>query len=142
VVDIPDVRRRLRHAMDRARQEASARRVQVDAAGRDYERFLTDVAEPVFRVFVSAIKAEGHPFHIATPAGSLRLESERSREDFIELVLDTTDAPVVVGRVSRGRGRRMVASERPVREGAAVSELTQEDVLAFLVSEIVPFVER
>jgi len=142
VVDIPDVRRRLRQALERAKHDAAARRALVDAAGRDYERFLTEVAEPVFRVFAGAIKAEGHPFHIATPAGSLRLESERSHEDFIELALDTTDAPIVVGRVSRGRGRRMVTAERPVRDGAAVSDLTEEDVLAFLVREIVPFVER
>ena len=48
----------------------------------------------------------------------------------------------MVGRTSRGRGRRMVSSERPVRERTAVAELNEEDVLAFLLTEIIPFVSR
>jgi hypothetical protein len=35
----------------------------------------------------------------------------------------------------------MITSERPVREGAAISDLTEDDVLTYLVAEIVPFVE-
>jgi hypothetical protein len=34
----------------------------------------------------------------------------------------------------------MVTSERPVRERTAIAELNEEDVLAFLLTEIVPFV--
>lgn len=142
MLEVPDVRRRLRQAIAQAKQAAAARRADIDAADRDYQRFLERVAEPVFRIVAAALKAENHPFLIATPAGGLRLESERSREDFIELALDTSEAPVVVGRVSRGRGRRMIATERPLREGAAVAELTEDDVLEFLLSEIAPFVER
>lgn len=142
VIEIPDIRRRLRQVLDQAKHAAAARREQTAAAERDYARFLSEVAEPVFRVFAAAIKAEGHAFLIATPSGGLRLEAERSREDAIEIALDTTDTPVVVGRVSRGRGRRMMATERPLREGAAVSDLTEEDVLQFLLTEIVPFVSR
>ena len=48
----------------------------------------------------------------------------------------------MVGRVSRGRGRRQVSSERPVREGVAVADLTDADVLDFVLAEIGPFVER
>ena len=78
-----------------------------------------------------------------TPAGSIRLSAERSPEEFIELVLDdSSDPPAVVGRTTRGRGRRMVSSERAVGGGAPVADLTEEDVLAFLLEEIVPFVER
>lgn len=142
MLEIPEIRRRVRQAIERARREAAARRVAVDAAHGDYERFLKDVAEPVFRVFAAALKAEGHPFQIATPAGALRLESEYAREDAIELGLDTTDDPVVVGRVRRGRGRRVITTERAVRDGAAIADLTDEDVLQFLLREIGPFVER
>lgn len=142
MAEVSDVRRRLRQAIDRAKREATARRAAAEEAGRHYDRFLTEVAEPVFRVFAGAIRAEGYSFQIATPVGGLRLEWERAREDFIELALETTDAPAVVGRVSRGRGRRMITSERPIREGAAVADLTEEDVLQFLLSEIGPFVER
>lgn len=142
MLEVSDVRRRLRQAIDRAKREAAERRAANDAAGRDYERFLAEVAEPMVRVFAGAVRAEGYPFQIATPAGGLRLESERSRGDAIEFVLDTSDAPTVVGRVSHGRGRRVIASERPIRDGAAVAELTEEDVLRFLLSEIGPFVGR
>ena len=34
----------------------------------------------------------------------------------------------------------MISSERPVRDRTAVAELNEEDVLAFLLTEIVPFV--
>ena len=87
---VPEIRRRVRQAIDQARHAAAERREQTAAAERDYARFLSQVAEPVFRVFAAAIKAEGHPFLIATPSGGLRLESERSREDAIEIALDTT----------------------------------------------------
>jgi hypothetical protein len=142
-MDIADVRRRLRGAIDHARREAAERRARVDAAERDYEAFLRDRAIPVFHDFANALSGEGHPFKVSTPARSVRLEAARSREEFIELELDTEhDPPQVIGRSSRGRGRRMVTSERPVRSLAAINELTEEDVLAFLVSEIVPLVER
>jgi hypothetical protein len=48
---------------------------------------------------------------------------------------------MVMGHTSRARGRRVVESERPVAE-KAVGDLTDEDVLEFLLKEIEPFVER
>jgi hypothetical protein len=36
----------------------------------------------------------------------------------------------------------MVSSERAIGSGAPVADLTEEDVLTFLLEEIVPFVER
>jgi hypothetical protein len=36
----------------------------------------------------------------------------------------------------------MINSERPVRERTAVDELNEEDVVAFLLTEIVPFIAR
>jgi len=137
-----EVRRRLRQAIARAKEAASARRAEADRAAGDFDRFLEEIAVPVARTFAGALRAEGYPFQIATPAGLLRLESGRAREDAIEIALETSDRPVVVGRTSRGRGRRLVSEERPLREGAAVSELTDEDVLEYLLSVIPPFVER
>jgi hypothetical protein len=68
--------------------------------------------------------------------------SDRSADEFIELSLDTTgEKPVVVGHVTRGRGGRVLESERPIGS-ASISELTEDDVLAFLMKEIEPFVER
>ena len=125
--------------MEQARSNASARRARTDAAARDYEKFLVSVAIPVVQQFANVLSAEGHQFSVATPAGSVRLSSQSHGEDYVELALDTTaDPPEVVGRTSRGRGRRQIASERAVRDQTAVSELNEEDVLAFLLSEIVP----
>jgi hypothetical protein len=77
---------------------------------------------------------------VFTPAGSVRLTAERSPEDFIELVLEPTiDPPEVIGRARRGRGRRMIANERPLRDRAAIDSLTEDDVLEFLLQEIEPF---
>ena len=142
-MEVSDVRRRLRAAIESARQTAQERRARSDQAAREYETFLRDTAVPVFQVFASALVAENHRFKVFTPAESVRLASESSPEDFIEIALDaTSDPPVVIGRTSRGRGRRGVASERPIKEQGSIADLTDEDVLAFLATEIVPFVER
>jgi len=115
----------------------------VDAAAKAYESFLSTIATPVFRMFATAIKAEGHAFAVFTPAGGLRLSSERSPDDYIELLLDTeSDPPGVAARINRGRGSHLLTAERPIRDGAAVESLTEEDVLEFLLREIEPFVER
>ena len=142
-MEISEVRRRLRGAIEQARQQAAARRTRSDDASRDYEVFLSGRAVPVFHSFAGALSAEGHLFKVFTPAGSVRLASQKSQDDFIELVLDTdSDPPQVLGRISRGRGRRSISHERPVRRGTAVADLNEDDVLTFLLEEIVPFVER
>lgn len=142
-IETSELRRRLRTAIDQARSNAAARRVRTDAAARDYDKFLETVAVPVLQQFANVLSAEGHHFNIATPAGSVRLTSARGSEDYIEIALDTTeDPPEVVGRTSRGRGRRMISTERAVRERTAIAELNEEDVAAFLLAEIVLFVAR
>jgi hypothetical protein len=142
-MDIPEVRRRLRAAIDLARREAAERRARSDTASRDYDVFLEQRAVPVFQTFAAALSGEGLRFKVFTPSASVRLAADGAKDDFIELALDTNaDPPAVVGRVSRGRGRRMIASERPVREGVAIADLAGEDVLDFLLREILPFVER
>jgi len=140
-IETSELRRRLRSTIEQARSNTAARRERSESAGRDYEQFLEKIAVPVVQKFANVLSGEGHQFHVATPAESVRLISAGSAEDYIEILLDTTeDPPEVVGRTSRGRGRRMVSSERPVRERTAVAELNEEDVLAFLLTEIIPFV--
>jgi hypothetical protein len=136
-MEVSEVRRRLRAAVEDARQSAAERRVRTDTAAKDYEEFLGQRAVPLFHQVAAALTAEGHLFKVFTPAASVRLASERSHEEFVELALDdSSDSPTVVGRTSRGRGRRMISSERPVREGIAIADLTEEDVLSFLLQEI------
>jgi hypothetical protein len=143
MLDVAEVRRRLVQKIESAKQEAVARRQAADRAAADYGPFLEHVATPVFRHFAMALRAEGLTFRLFTPAGSVRLASERSADDYVELALDTSRLPIeVVGRVSHGRGSRLITDERPIREGAAVADLTEEDVLRFLLASVTPFVER
>lgn len=142
-MDVPEIRRRLRAAIEKARHTAAERRARTDTAARDYEIFLGQRAAPVFHQFAAALNGELHAFKVFTPASSIRLAADRSPDEFIELSLDdTSDPPAVVGRTTRGRGRRMISSERAIGGGAPIADLTEEDVLAFLLDEIVELVER
>lgn len=137
-----DVRRRLNLTIDRARRAAVERRMRADAASRDYEEFLDRVAVPLFRQVAQALKAGGFPFAVSTPGGSVRLASDRSTDDYIELSFDTTgEEPVVLGHTRRARGQRVLDTERLIGTGA-VGSLTEEQVLVFLLKELEPFVER
>ena len=139
-IEITELRRRIRVAIELAKKNSAARRARSDAAAKDYETFLGQVAVPAVQRFASAMTGEGHIFQVATPAGSVRLTSGSSPDDYIELLLDTTqDPPEVIARTNKGRGRRVVTSERPVRERTAISELTDEDVVTLLLQEVTAF---
>jgi hypothetical protein len=138
-----DVRRRVQAALEAARREAGERRERADAAARDYTTFLTERAVPVFRQIAAVLAAEGRRFQVSAPAESVRLSAEGAGEDFIELALDATqDPPRVIGRTSRGRGRRSVTAERFLRDGADVADLTESDVLEFAATELVFLLAR
>jgi len=142
-VDISTVRRQLLRAIEASRERAQRRRVQTAEAERAYESFLQDVATPVTKQVAAVLKAEGHSFTVFTPRGGLRLAWDRTRDDYIELELDTTsDDPQVIGRISRTRGSRTLGEERPIKPGTAPGALTEEDVLAFLTDALQPWLER
>jgi hypothetical protein len=95
---------------------------------------------PLFRQVANALKAEGYAFTVFTPSGSVRLMSDRTAEDYIELTLDTSDDPPrVMGQISRTRGRRVIDTERSI---GAPDALTEEQLLDFLLKELEAFVER
>ena len=142
-MEVSEIRRRLRAAIDTAREAAADRRTRSDQAAREYETFLAERAVPVFHQFAGVLTAEGHPFKVFTPAGAVRLASDHSPDDFIELSLDTgTDPPEVLARISRGRGRRMVTHERPVAGRTQIAYLTEEHVLEMLLEEAPAFLQR
>jgi hypothetical protein len=142
-MEIAHVRNQLRQAMDRARERAQQRRQRTSEAERGYETFLQDVAIPVTRQVANALKSEGYAFTVFTPGGGLRLASDRSRDDYIDIALDTSgDRPQVVARVSRTRGSRTLDDERPVKRGAAPSEIGEADVLEFWLDVLEPWLER
>ena len=142
-MEIPEIRRRLRAAIDKARRASEERRARTDAAARDYQVFLEQRATPIVQQLAGALKAEGLSFKLFTPASSIRLASDRSPDEFIELSLDdTSDPPAVLGRTTRGRGRRMSSTDRALGGGAPIADLTEEDVLNFLLEEITTLLER
>jgi hypothetical protein len=141
-METSELRKRVIAAIDRARRSAAARRVLADNASREYTAFLERIAVPLFRQVAATLKAENHAFQVFTPSGSVRLMSDRNAQDYIEITLDTTGpSPIVLGRSSRNRGGRVLEVERPVGEGA-VSEIDEEQLLSYLLTELEPFVER
>jgi hypothetical protein len=141
-MEISDVRRRVAETVDRAKRTAGERRARTDEASREYAAFLETIAVPLVRQVANALKVQGFPFGVYTPSGSVRLASERSADDYIELTLDTSgEQPVILGHSCRARGRRIVERERPIGNGR-VRDVTEEQVLGFLLEELEPLVER
>jgi len=142
-MEVSEVRKRVYEAIERAKRSAAERRALVDEAEAEYQLFLDRVAVPLFRQIVSILRAEKRLFSVFTPGGSVRLMSDRSSDDYIELVLDTTDArPQVMIHSSRSRGRRVTRSEIAIGQDGPVRELTEEDVLSVVLKELEPLVER
>src|SRR5262249_17988594 len=109
LMDVSDVRRRVKEVIEHARRAVTERRTVVAEATRDYEQFLERVATPLFRQIGNVLRTEGHPYTVSTPAGSVRLSSDRSGQDYVELSLDTSGRqPQVVVHSSRSRGRRVI----------------------------------
>ena len=142
-MEVSDVRRQLKHAIDRAKARAQQKRQSTAEAERAYATFLEEIATPTTRMLANAPKAEGYPFTVSTPSGGLRLASDRGRDDYIELALDGSgEQPTVMGRVRYTRGSRTVEDERPIKPGSAPQQLTDDDLLSFLVDALEPWLER
>lgn len=142
-MEVSFVRNRLTRAIERARRVAQDRRQRAADTERSYETFLQEVATPVVRMLATALKAEGYPFTVFTPAGRLRLASDKGRDDYIELMIDSTvDPPQVTGLVTYGRGSRTISEEHPLKAGATPEAITQDDVLDFLLKALEPWLER
>ncbi|MEO5822674.1 MAG: hypothetical protein ABIT71_19370 [Vicinamibacteraceae bacterium] len=143
MLDAGEVRKRLRHTIEAAKRDAAARRAALSSEQQAFDAFLENHAVPVLRLVASALKAEGHVFQVLTPAGTARLQSDRERDDFLEVVLDGTKAtPTVIGRFSYVRGSQLQTAEQALGESAIVSDLTDEDVFEWVLRVILPFVER
>lgn len=129
--------------MDQARERAQQRRQRAADAERAYAVFLETVAVPLVRQLANALKVEGYAFTVFTPGDGLRLALDRTRDDFVELRLDTSgDTPQVVARISRTRGSRTLEEERPVAEQAGPDQVTEDGLLEFLLGAIQPWLER
>lgn len=141
-MEISVLRKRLTDTIDTARRTAAARRARAEEASRAYAQFLDVIAIPLFRQVANVLKASGYSFVISTPSGAVRMMSEKTSEDYIELSLDASgDEPLVLGHSSRARGRRVLENERAIAE-VTVAHLSEEHLLAYLLKELEPFVER
>jgi hypothetical protein len=138
--DVGVIRKRVRFAIDAARRDQGERRARASEAAKQYESFLESVATPAFRTLANVLKAEGLAFDVMTPSGGVRLASDRNRDDAIELELDSSvDPPQPLVTITRARGSRVVRTERPVKEGALLAQLTEEDVVEMLLEELRPW---
>ena len=139
-MEVSDVRKRLLATIERARRQAAERRARNDEATRTFDRVRNTVAIPLFRQVAGVLRSEQHLFTVFTPSSSVRLSSDRSAEDFVEMFLDTTgDTPSVIGHTSRNRGHRTIETEQII---GAPDALTEAEMLEFLLKAIEGFVER
>ena len=109
---------------------------------RAYETFLNDVAIPAFRQLANVLRSEGLLFDVQTPAGGVSLASDRSRDDRLELELDsTTDPPTPMLIVSRQRGSRLLRTERTVKTGGTIESITEDELIDRVIDELRPWLE-
>lgn len=142
-MEVSQVRRRVQAAMTAARDQAKRRREHAASAETAFDAFLKHIAVPLARQIAGSLKAEGYMFTVSTPGRGLRLALDRGQDDFVELALDSdAEPPTVMGRIRRTRGSRTLEEERPVRAGVSPDQLSEDDVLEFLVGALEPWLER
>ena len=142
-METADVSKRVRQLIREAQDAARTRREQAAVAERTGTSALTEVVTPVAKTIAAALTAEGYSFRVSTPSGAVRLGAEASADDFVEVTVDTQrNPPGLIARVSRRWGRRVLVDEHVLREGAAITDVTSEDTLEFLLGVLGPFVER
>lgn len=140
MADVAIVRKRVQTEIEKARRDQADRRVRVAEATQKYEEFLQTAAIPVFRMFANILKSEGLNFEVMTPSGGVRLQSERQRDDAIEMELDTSaDPPQPLVTVTRARGSRVIQSDRTIKGSNPLVQLTDEDVIDMLLEELRPW---
>ena len=140
MADVAIVRKRVKSAIEQARRDQSERRGRATEARKNYETFLETAAIPVFRMFANILKSEGLNFEVMTPAGGVRLQSERNRDDAIEMELDATaDPPQPLVTITRVRGSRVVQTDRSIKGSNPLVQLTEDDVIEMLLEELRPW---
>ena len=141
MADVAEVRKRIRAEIEKSRRDQAERRVRVAEATAAYDAFLQNAAIPVFRMFANVLKSEGLNFEVMTPSGGVRLQSERHRDDAIQMELDTSaDPPQPLVTVTQARGSRVIQSDRTIKGSNPLVQLTEEDVIEMLLEEMRPWV--
>lgn len=140
MADVAVVRKRVKSAIEQARRDQAERRGRAAEAQKNYEAFLETAAVPVFRMFANILKSEGLNFEVMTPAGGVRLQSERNRDDAIEMELDVSaDPPQPLVTITRVRGSRVIQTDRSIKGSNPLVQLGEEDVIDMLLDELRPW---
>jgi hypothetical protein len=140
MADVAVVRKRVRTAIEQARRDQAERRGRIADAQQNYNSFLDGSAIPAFRMIANVLKSEGLHFEVMTPAGGVRLQSDRNREDGIEMELDTSaDPPQPLVTIRRVRGSRIVHTDRSIKGSNPLVQLTEDDVIEMLLEELKPW---
>lgn len=143
MLEMVEVQRRLTHRLAELQRGAAERRGEAARAREAFERVLDTEIAPTVRQLAQVLKAQGFHFSVQTPAGAVRMVTERSADDFLEITLDVTRRPpAVLARVQYTRGRRLLEDERAVAEGEVIGALEAERVLQVLLDLLEPFVEK
>ena len=137
------IRKQVLHKIYEAKRIAVERRSLAADAGRDGAKVLDLIVAPVFKAVVAILKTEGYKFRVLTPPGVVRLVSEASSDEFIEVSLDVTrEPPALIGCVSRQWGRRVLVDDIVIRKFPDIAKFSEQEALTFLLERVVPFVER
>ncbi|MGE3841546.1 MAG: hypothetical protein AB7I50_08160 [Vicinamibacterales bacterium] len=141
-METSEIRKLVLQMLERAKRRSLEHRSQADNAQRAYDALLPNVAT-AWRQVANALRVEGHAFTVHTPSSALRFASDRSADDFIELSLDTSRRPAALWlQVRLARGHRVIERELILAEGEAVAGVTEEQLIAALLDELEPFVQR
>ena len=140
-MDVALVRKRIQKAIEVARRESADRRTRAQEAEKDYEEFLEMRAIPAFRSVAIVLKSEGLNWAVMTPSAEVRLVPGRRRDEYIAITFDATaDPPQAMVSMTRGRGGRVLHSERPVKPGTpSVTAISEDDVVEMLIEELRPW---
>ena len=140
MADVALIRKRIQTEIEKARRDQAERRGRGAEAQQNYNLFRESAAIPAFRMIANVLKSEGLHFEVMSPAGGVRLQSERNREDAIEMELDTTaDPPQPLVTVTRVRGSRIIQSDRSIKGSNSLVQLTEHDVIEMLLEELRPW---
>ena len=138
-MDVAELRKRITRELDRpagGERAGADRRASADSARVQFNRLLNGTIAPMLIQTASILKAEGELCQVHTPSDTARIAFDSSHEDFIEFMLDTTPPAHVVGRCSVRRKGGTMVEDRIVGVGKSIDEITDEDVLAFLLPEL------
>src|SRR4051812_25560766 len=124
-MDVAELRKRILRELDRhagGERTGGDRGVTADSARVAFNRLLNGTIAPMLLQTASILKAEGELCQVHTPSDTARLAFDRSHEDFIEFMLDTTPPAHVIGRSSMRRKGGTIVEDRIVGVGKAIEE--------------------